>query len=366
MSNPGNHPTLEELAAYIDGMLSKAEAAPVAEHLTECEDCNFVYSETVRFQLEHPSEDLAQLPKEAQVIPFPERPRALFRLWLEIAAAAMLTLIAGAGWYIYYFQAPPPPLATSALVASLPEKSKLSQDLWVGRTFRGNGDEGVIAPDASFKFGVQLVNLQVSLEANDKSNADDILTRILGLLKENVAVDELTEFYGGLRKSLQEGTPPRALAGIAAAKAQEFREWFDPISFDLGQWTAAGRLAAIAQEPSFFQGRTGRTTRQFLVQCLRHETSFLKNETTRRFVPQLLRPEEMEIDPDVLPHLKDIADLLKKGALESSDYKKLQRQFEAILQSEYPQPGAFKREAPLQDEPTRLCSRAEQACDVTS
>jgi hypothetical protein len=323
MSNPGNHPTLEELAAYIDGMLSKAEAAPVAEHLTECEDCNFVYSETVRFQLEHPSENPVQLPDEEDVvIPFPYERKRPFPWWQSIAAAAVLALSVG-GWYYSYFQAPPPPLATAALVAPLPEKSRLTEELWVGETHRGGGGGGaIIAPDASFKFGVQIVNLQVSLEANNENAADDILRRIRGLLEEEVAVDDLIEFYGGLQQSLRDEKPPQELAPTAATKAQEFREWFDTTAFDFGQWTAAGRLAAISREPSFFRERT-----------------------TRNFVRRFLR-QERDVDPEVVAHLRSISEILEKNDLRRSDYEELRQQLESILQVEYPQPGGFNEDLP--------------------
>ena len=323
MSDPGNHPPLEELAAYIDGRLSKEEAARVAEHIAECEDCFFVYSETVRFQLENPSEAEVTDRKEeaaaaaAAVVPFPSKGRKPVRWWLPAAAAAVLALGVGTGWY-FYLNAPPPPLVTAALVAPLPEKSRLTKELWVGETHRGGGNgEAIIAPDASFKFGVQVVNLQVSLEANNEEAADDILGRIRGLLDEEVFVDDLIEFYGGLRDSLQDGVPPHDLAATASAKAEELREeeWFTPLAFDFGQWTAAGRLAAISREPSFFRERT---TRNFV----------------RRFLSQT-----KDVDPKEVPHLRSISEILEKDDLQRSDYDKLRQQFEAILQIEYPQPG---------------------------
>ena len=44
----GECPDLEAIAAYLDDRLSAAERARVANHLTACEDCYFVFSEAAQ------------------------------------------------------------------------------------------------------------------------------------------------------------------------------------------------------------------------------------------------------------------------------------------------------------------------------
>jgi hypothetical protein len=306
----GHWPSDEDLAAYIDGNLDKAESKRIVEHLASCEDCYAVYIGAVRFKLETE-------PPVGNVVPFPSQEEK--RRWWQLsamAAAAVLPIALGCG---YYFAGPLPDLVTAQFTEPLQGDTG---GMWLGPTSRGAGgaEDEVASNPAAFQLGVQLVNLQVSLKANRGEQAQDVVARILQNLETQMFVDELKAGYKGITSTIANGTSPRALEKRASELARQAREAFvPPLYFDLGQWVEAGRLAAISHNPTFFQQSDGRT---FLRRALWHDRLGLKDST----LPQGSRKD-----------LEAIQQILGKGALQSADYVRLQKHFDEILKANYPE-----------------------------
>ncbi len=317
-ATPKEHwPTDEELAAYIDGALGKAESQRITEHLASCEDCYAVYVGAVRFQLDTEPEP-AGMSVARNVVPFPSRAGAWSLGRFAAAAAAALVAIGGGGGY--YLLGPLPALTTTAVTEPIQNKPALSGSFWLGPTFRGSG-EGYETPldPASFRIGVQLVNLQVALETKQGEQAQDIVARILQILLDQMFVEELKKGYTGITAAIANGTPPEQLAGQASELARQAREAFDAPHLDFGQWIEAGRLAATAREPSFF--RRGDTR------------SFLRRLVWR----QKLGLGEMELEPAARQSLIEISQVLEKSSLSRPDYGKLNQELETILRIYYPE-----------------------------
>jgi hypothetical protein len=354
----GRCPSAEDLAAYIDGGLGEAERQRITEHLASCEDCYAVYTETLRFQLDTESVFL-----EGEVLPFRVSKKkgtvaAALRRWYPVAA--LLLVGVGTGTY-FQLLAPPPGLVTTRLTPFPPS----AEQLWLGPTYRGEGgDDEAKLDEASFRMGVQLVNLQATLRVGNVSAAQDVIARILGLLKAQPFTDDLQKGYTGITVALEnrtlaprEGgrdlTPPQDRLGIkrkdgpiitlsrpssrarvteesleshrvisvlphVSQLAKESREVFDPTPLDLGQWVEAGRLAALARNPSFFQQSD---TQRFL----------------RRFRwRDKLGMGDTKLDPLTRESLDQISEIASKDDLQASDYAELQRQFDKILGIYYP------------------------------
>jgi hypothetical protein len=302
----------EELAAYIDGVLNKGEAAKVAEHLASCERCYEIYAETLRFQLD----TAAAAPK---VVPFPsykERLPAAARYWLPIAALLLVGVGAGTA---FHFLWPPPELVVAEVAPLPPNPAQTDQPMWLGPTYRGEGgEEDVKVDEASFRMGVQLVNLQLSLEANNADEArGDILPRIRQVLDTQTAVSSLVESFTALSAGL-ESKAPRELLGKAAQVTHDSRDYFDESYLDLGRWVEASRMAALARNPSFFQQAD---TRSFF----------------RRFLwRDKLGIGDTKLDPVSRESLGQISEIVSKGDLQASDYTKLTTQLDKILEKYYP------------------------------
>jgi hypothetical protein len=317
----GNCPSDEELAAYIDGGLDKGEADRIAGHLVSCERCYEIYSETVRFQLDSESVFL-----DGNVLPFPSpeeersrdaaarsvRRRAIAARWLPIAA--LLLVGVGGGTY-FQLLAPPPQLVTIPAAPGVPPGN---QPLWLGPTFRGEGgEEDTKISEASFRMGVQLVNLQATLQAGQAQESQDIIARILQLLEPQPLTTDFQKDYRGITAALYK-RPAADLLPEATRLAKESRDVFEAPSLDLGQWVEAGHLAALAHNPAFFQQSENR--------------SFLR----RLRWNDKLGLHEVKLDPTTRESLDRVSEVISKSDLRQSDYADLQHELEKILEHYYP------------------------------
>lgn len=332
----GNCPSDSELAAYIDGVLGKEDAARVTEHLASCESCFEVYTETVHFQLE------SEPPPKGKVVSFPRKilglpPRA------ALAAAAVLVIGLSGGLFKALF-APPPELVTAELapreVAEPLQKGPgLQKSFWRGPTYRGGEDGEEIPVDpAAFQIGVRLVNLQMSLEANDDRQASDDIAKLLQVLETQVGMKPLEDAYIELKQEiLKDGAPPpRSFIEKAAQLNQETKDSLEALPLDLGQFVEAGRLSAIAQEASFFQQEEHR---RFLHRIIRRQR-FVQNPSflflSRKVWQERFGMDYMTIDPAALQALRDISDVLGNRDLRAEDYASLRQSFDEILKIYYP------------------------------
>jgi hypothetical protein len=323
----GPCPSAEDLAAYIDRTLDKAESGRITEHLASCEDCYTVYMETLDFQLESSRAEPDGV-VDAEVVDF-RRPgerqpaeveqervhrggswRAPAR-WLPLAA--LLLIGVGSGGYFHFLAAPPRLVTTPAV----PTPSG-DQALWLGPTFRGEGGgEEAKLDEASFRMGVQLVNLQATLQAGKVKESQDIIARILGLLKPQPLTDDLYKSYVGITNAVEK-RPPAKLLPETARLARESRGAFEPTSLDLGQWVEAGRLAALARNPSFFQ----QSDNQAFLRRLRWNDK--------------LGLHEVNLDSTTRQSLDRVSEVISKDDLRQSDYADLQHELEKILEHYYP------------------------------
>ena len=173
---PSRHPDAGELAAFIDGKLSRAERSRIVAHVTACADCYEVFSEAV-----HVLDD-EEVPEEAEVSPTAEvvvHPRARWARWAvpaaALAAAAALAVVVGPPLMDWFSgEAPAARDLVAGLDATAPVGEHLGDDLgWP--VYRGNGpDEPLERTDetsASFRLGVRQVDLQAALRLGDGPRA---------------------------------------------------------------------------------------------------------------------------------------------------------------------------------------------------
>lgn len=314
----GTCPSAEDLAAYIDGVLDEVETARVTAHLADCEDCYAVYSGALRFLLESEPEE------EGKVVPFPPRPKIEPRPWLQWGAIAALLLVGvGTGAYFQLLHTPPA-LKTAEVAAPIPNRPEVfdaTSGLWTGPVYRGGEGEADVNLDAAaFRTGVQLVNLQVSLQAEKKDEAQNAIAAILGLLDSGILTEDLGKQYEGLTGSLENTSrPPSTFIPEASQLAEETREIFETGALDFGQWVEAGRLAAATGDPRFFQQRG---TQSFLRRLLWRDK---------------LELGEVQLGATTRQSLEEVSQILSKGNLQPSDYSKLTDALEQVLEEHYPE-----------------------------
>jgi putative zinc finger protein len=325
----GTCPSAEDLAAYIDGALDKAEAGRITAHLADCEDCYAVYSETLRFLLESEPEEGGGM-----VVPFPDRvpqtrPFEKRPLQRYYRIAALLLVGVGAGTILHQLVlGAPPKLKTLEIATRIPTRPEVfdnTRGLWTGPVYRGGeGEPEGNLDEAAFRAGVQLVNLQVSLRAEKKDEAQNAVAAMLGLLESGLLTDDLKTKYSGLTGSLQDsGKPAGSFAAEADRLAQETREVFvgSEASLDLGQWVEAGRMAAAAKDPTFFQDGSSR--------------GFTRHLLWR----DKLGLGETRLSQETRGSLEAVSRIVSKGELAASDYARLTEELGRILEEHYPAAG---------------------------
>lgn len=285
-------PSLEEIAASVEGRLSPEERARVDAHLADCPDCYEIYLGAVEFEIEEAG---------APVVPFPERRRFL----PQVAAIAATLALGVTGLFLYRAYNTAPVLQPEELTAALAAPS--SEGVWMGGVTRGDGEGESLSQVAAFRAGTFLVDIRHSLETGNE-DAPDALSRMIDLLQEVHYGREAEEQYTQMQAALLDGKAPGEVLGQAEKVEGEIEQLFreDP-PFSFGQWAEAGRLAALAQNPEVFQARK---YRKFLRWQLRHAE---------------------ELDSEVQGALQQIQTILERETLQANDFSSLETHFEAIL-----------------------------------
>jgi hypothetical protein len=311
-------PSLEDLAAFLDGKLSGDERARVVAHLADCPRCYEVFAETARFQLyeeededadppEMPIEDVMVEPLST-VVPFPRT--QVFR-WVSSIAAVLAIAIVAVTVYRQYMRTMPE-VASAQLVEHLAADTGKARP-WTQGDMRGGGEpeDALDYEPTEFLVGVHLVDLRMALAQNEKQAAIDALSRINANIGGLLFVGESAKFYeNAIARIDQQGQEPKSLiqeADLEEHKLEEVTSW--PLAF--GKWAEAGRLSALAQNSSFFQEGANR---KFLGWLLQNKDS-----------------EDTSLDPAVVKALEDIRATLGESDPSSLPYKDLQGLFEKIL-----------------------------------
>lgn len=324
-------PSLEDLAAFLDGKLSGDERARVVAHLADCPRCYEVFAETARFQLyEEEGKDadppqIVEVPWELvarnKVVPFPRT--QVFR-WVSSIAAVLAIALVAVPVYRQYMRTMPEVVSAQLVEHLAADTGKAGP--WTQGDMRGGGEPGAALDYAPTEFlvGVHLVDLRIALAQNEKQAAIDALSRINANIGGLVFVGESAKFYeNAIARIDKQGQEPKSLiqeADMEEHKLGEVTSW--PLAF--GKWAEAGRLSALAQNSSFFQEGANR---KFLGWLLQNKDS-----------------EDTSLDPAVVKALEEIQETLADSDPSSLPYKDLQGLFEKILtyyqdQSKQSEPG---------------------------
>ena len=314
----GGHPSAGMLAAYIDGVLDPVEAERVTAHLATARTatpstpgrCGSCWRPSRRRRVKlvaFPQPPKIEPPHGSNGVPSPPF------CWSGSELGTYFHLL----WE-------PPALKTAEVAEPIPNQPEVFNDvtgIWTGPRYRGGeGETELELDEAAFRTGVQLVNLQVSLQAGKTAEAQDAVAAILGLLQSGILTAELEKKYEGLTGSM-ESRKPSAFLPEASKLAEETREVFETDSLDLGQWVEAARLAAAAGDATFFQQGD---TRSFLRRLLWREKVGLG---------------EVKLDEATRQSLEEVSRILSKDELAASDYSRLTEELGQILEQHYPAAG---------------------------
>jgi hypothetical protein len=302
-------PSLEDLAAFLDGRLPAERRAEIVAHLASCEECFEVFAgaagsldETLGIEddalvVEEPAgspgtvhpffEPPAPSDGRLTVAGAPGAPSAprrgrlparlprRWRLAAAIAAPIAALLLAALGFFVLYRQNPADGLSSDWLTARLGQPAGDATP-WGKRLRGGPGDEASTAPLAleSFQLGVPQLDLRLALAAGDLDSADAASTRMARALKQvDFLPPDTPAGYASLAATLghlgttlgpQNGVKRRADLRFLLPAADNLEkkgfleDAIDPEFAALGRWTETCRLSADAGRDEIFRRRETR------------------------------------------------------------------------------------------------------------
>ncbi len=293
-------PSHEDISSLIDGTLDDQKRDNLFGHLSRCDRCYEVFS-------------MAQEMAKEEVIPSMKRAAiSPMRRWIlspapiAIAAAVILIIVIK-----FAIQLPGEyaPLSSNQIMSRL---SKNMDTKTLAKTIKEGwapsyGFTGAVPlQKASFRIGVSLTDLEISLAAEDKAKSLDLIKRINSIFQNIEGSGDLISFYGHISKKLEEGVSPREFSG----KSQKVESFFKSKNVFLylrfGEWVEGGRFAASSKDKEFFD--------------VKSDEYFMKNLEGKG----LPRP--------VLTALNDIKSILIKDKITDKGFRQLERTFTDIVE----------------------------------
>lgn len=276
----GPCPPLENIAAFMDGMLSEVEREELIVHLNRCEPCYEVFIETVK-AMEDKREDSPE--KE----PGGDRIRSnkfYYIIPSVFAAAAAIAL-----FFIFPTFSPHLPRENKTIAKmeksskqeisgssetqkmedkrrKAPEKGKetpLSVREMMARLSQPDlksyikdtkdhpqmsyGFAGALPLEkVSFRMGVSITTLNAALLSGDGELAKEIIDRIISQLTGMEGSDKVVAWYQKLIEEINRGILTQSLSGSSALLEKVFENEQTLVFLKLGEWVEWGKLAAHA------------------------------------------------------------------------------------------------------------------------
>ncbi len=301
-----HHPELEDLAAFADGRLPRAERIEIQAHIAGCEACYEVVSEVLYLTAE-PEEEVEDAPADAPAMPRPanenkprnrvrrhgerpaerpgERPgvvplrQSSWRWPAAAAVAAVLTAVLL--WHPWSAPRQPDAVLLAALPASSPEWSTRLGAEWTSGVVPENRgfDDETVSRAPFYRAGLRLVQLEVALQAGDLELAGTLarqiqndldlagmigLPREFSVLGERIAAVQELKGDAPIDNAVREELLLQARESAAFFSEPRIAESPESRHFLLGRWVEATRVAATVGIVDDFARRLRRDLDRFL------------------------------------------------------------------------------------------------------
>ncbi|HVT60631.1 MAG TPA: zf-HC2 domain-containing protein [Thermoanaerobaculia bacterium] len=313
-------PSLEEVAAFLDGTLPEEERARLTRHLADCDSCYELFAGAARSLLDTAAAELdeeADRPPAVVVPPAWQLPRRTawvpWSAGLSVAALLLFALAAVIGISTYRWWTSTPVLQTASLVRPLGGvRTVLTEKLYKGAVLRGGKAPETPPEDAkAFQLGVELADLRVTVQAREKTKFAEVMRDIARMISNvDLLGGEDSKNYFSLADKVQ--NDPAAFTPTQLGKeADDVEKNLDTrfgIHLSFGKWTEAARLAALAKEPSF---------------C--------RTWTSRRFLHRLRAQQDEPIEGEILERLGKVETTLARRPLRRADFAAAATELKEII-----------------------------------
>ncbi len=242
-------PSLETMAAFIDGMLPEQERHHVSQHVLSCDDCSELFSGILKTQQE-----------VSQPLPQSKRKRRYY--YIPYAAAAVLIFIIGVQLIMQNWSSSSSIVAdlerftfssSPGIVTSLTDQTK-AESLVHFIEVPGDGHYSFASnrslPKVAFRTGRYLTDLQIALRGEDQEKTLELLKKLVDLLN---LFPQIKNHINTLVQQVHQGTPLRQISIDDATIENMFQNEESNFFFQLGEWVEGARLAALAKDSHFFE-----------------------------------------------------------------------------------------------------------------
>ena len=242
---PPDCPDLESIAALLDKRLTGAERDAVVAHLSTCDACYEIFSETQR--------TLEEQRPAGVVVPL----RSPWRNRLLAAAAVLFLMVAIPLMWLAVNDGPAPELRTAELVAELTAPgTDLAAGIYSGDEWSRTRGFGSSLEDRqrAFRLGVRTVDLEIALRSGDAVRATQLVHELSDIANGLPLPEMIVASYDDLLARLERGEPVTGLGARSAAAAELIADSAEPPYYRLGQWAEAGLVASTTANLDFLRG----------------------------------------------------------------------------------------------------------------
>jgi len=285
-------PYTETIAAFIDGRLKGEEREKIIRHLSACNKCYELFSETIKTM-----EDVSRCSKAEVKRPFRRR------VYYVFAAAAVLLILLTITLQQIRFS--PPTVTEKIILISENRDKELLVTLLRDHSKRGYGFSGELPLTRRyFTIGLYLTDLELSLMTGNRVRSLELLSILTLMHKSIEGTEKVILFYKEMIKEIEDGVSLRQLAGMSEEIVFEDKEAILYIRF--GQWVEGGRLAAALEKGEYFD-----------------------IDDARFFIQEL---ESNGFPMGVIESLHEIEEILKKRAFSKREFRRLERLFKSLAE----------------------------------
>jgi len=231
-------PSDEDLSAFVDGTLDEQTRHTIMGHLSRCDKCY----EVVAMAREMGEEDKGERVKKKGWIYAP----------IAIAAAAVLVILFK---FVIQIQGPYSPPSSSRIVATLAKNTdakSLSNSVKDEALFSYGFGSGMPLEKISFRTGVCLTDLDISLMAKDKPKSLHVLKGMISALQPVEGSAEVISLYNEISEKIEEGVSSREFFGKSEKIEKFFKDKEVLLFLRFGEWAEGGRIGALTKNREFF------------------------------------------------------------------------------------------------------------------
>lgn len=283
-------PSDEVLSAFVDGTLNEQERDAVVGHLTHCDKCYEVVSL---------AREMVKEERRAK--------RSWFYAPASAVAAALLIIL-----FKFVIQMPGVYISPSSnqivnRLAKNTDMKSLSNSIKDERVVSFGFGAGIPLEKISFRIGVCLTDLDISLMAEDKPKSLQVIKGMISTLQPVEGAAEVISFYNGISAKIEEDVSPKEFFGKSEKTEQFFKDKGVLLYLKFGAWTEGGRIGALTKNRDFFDIRAA----DYFIENLRGK----------------------DLPQGLFTSLNEIKGLISKDVITEKDFRQVESAFTNILET---------------------------------